>query len=223
MIMDNLPEDQKVVDLLTKLKNTNGKYPPDMLSARRRTYLKQMANVGLGIGVGTGLKDTLKGGANGSSAAATAGSKILETVLIAAIAIEAGTATYLYREKIANAIRFYMGAPTAQEVSSSSNETSSTQPTLIATIATPSATLTETPTGTALTSVADGNNQSNNNTSVNATPNPGGNQGNQYGLTPKPVRTKEDNSGSGSSNNNNTDGSGGGGNSNGGGGTNNRP
>ena len=53
--MDNLSEDQKIVDLLTKLKNSNGGYPSDMLAARRRTYLRQMANVGLGIGIGAGL------------------------------------------------------------------------------------------------------------------------------------------------------------------------
>ena len=98
--MDNLSDDQKIVDLLTKLKGSNGGYPSDMLAARRRTYLRQMANVGLGIGIGAGLKETLKGGSNGAGAASTVTGKILEIALVAAITLEAGTAAYLYREKL---------------------------------------------------------------------------------------------------------------------------
>jgi len=225
--MENLPKDQKVVDLLTKLKDSNGGYPSDMLAARRRKYLKQMANVGLGIGIGAGLKETAKGAGNGASTATTVGSKILETVLIAAITIEAGTATYLYRDKIANAIQSYISRPTVQEVASPPDKTSSTNPSLIESVGTSSVTMSATPSGTpsgtpsSSTSVADSNNKNNNggaNTSLNAnaTPNPNGNQGNQYGLTPKPVRTKENNGGSGTS-------GGGGGDANSNGGHNNKP
>jgi hypothetical protein len=227
--MDNLPEDQKVVDLLTKLKSSNGGYPSDMLAARRRTYLKQMANVGLGIGIGAGLKETLKGGGSGASAATTVTSKVLEIALIAAITVEAGTAAYLYRDKIANAIRSYISGPVAQEVTSPSDETSSNIPTsiLIETIETPLVTTTPsgTPSGTPATSVAGSNNQNNNdggaNTGVNAnaTPNPNENQGNQYGLTPKPIRTTENNGGGGG----NINGGGGGNDNGGGGGNNNKP
>jgi hypothetical protein len=225
--MEKLPEDQKVVDLLTKLKNSNGGYPPDMLAARRRTYRKQMANVGLGIGIGAGLKDSAKGGGNGASAATTLTSKILEVALIAAIAIEAGAAIYLYRDKIANAIKSYISGPAVPEVTSPSYETSSANPTAVEVLVTPSittsATPSGTPSGTSPTSVAGGNNQNNNNnTSINAnaTPNPGGNQGNQYGLTPKPIRTKDN---SGGSSQQNDIGSGGGGGNNSGSSKNNKP
>jgi len=208
--MENLSEDEKVVDLLTKLRDSNGGYPSDMLAARRRTYLKQMANVGLGIGVGAGLKEAAKGSGNGASAATTASSKLLEMALVAAIAVEAGTAAFLYRDKIANAIRSRISEPTVQEVSPPSNESSVTDPILLEAVGTPlvaasatptpSATFTSTPSGTLSTSVAGSNNQDGNdnggaNTSINANATPQGNQGNQYGLTPKPERTKESNSG----------------------------
>jgi hypothetical protein len=220
--MDNLSDDQKIVDLLTKLKGSNGGYPSDMLAARRRTYLRQMANVGLGIGIGAGLKETLKGGSNGAGAASTVTGKILEIALVAAITLEAGTAAYLYREKIAQALQSYNNGATAREVTSpsKSNETNSSDPSLIEAVGTPLATTSPTPTATpsstSSTSVAGDNNQNSNNNggantglNANSTPNPGENQGNQYGLTPKPDRNK-DNSGDGGGNNN-------------GGGTNNKP
>jgi hypothetical protein len=242
-------EDKQVIDLLTKLKGSNGGYPSDMLAARRRTYLRQMTNVGLGIGIGAGLKATLRGGGNGAGSAATAAtSKVLEIVLIAAITIEAGTAAYLYRDKIANAIQSYISKPTTPEVSSpSSEETSSTDPIVIEVLPTLQPTISGTPSGTPSgipsTSVAGSNNQSTsgqnddsvNNMSgndgtytgvqANATPDPGENQGNQYGLTPKPIRTKE-NSGSGASGGNSsesTNDGGGGGNNDGGGGNKHKP
>jgi hypothetical protein len=232
--MENLPEDQQVVELLSKLKRSSGGYPSDMLASRRRTYLRQMANVGLGIGIGAGLKHTFNGGGNGAGAASTVSSKILEMALIAAIAVEAGTVAYLYREKIVSALTSYGSTPAVQEVSSLSGETSFTNPVSIeavgtpsiASSATPSPTQSGTPSGTVSTSVAGGNNQNNNddegtNSSItaNGTPNPGGNQGNQYGLTPQPVRTTENNGGGEGSNNNDSSGGGGGsGNNNGGGG-----
>jgi hypothetical protein len=234
--MDNLSEDQKIVDLLTKLKNSNGGYPSDMLAARRRTYLRQMANVGLGIGIGAGLKETLRGGSNG--AATTLTGKIIEIALVAAIALEAGTAAYLYREKITRAIQLYNNSARAQEVTSpsTSDETNASDPSLIEAVDTPLATTSPTPTatpsGTSSTSVAESNQNSDNNNSANtglnanSTPNPGENQGNQYGLTPKPVRTTDNNGGGGGEGNNSDNGGGGsgGGNNNGnGGGNNNKP
>jgi hypothetical protein len=35
-------QDKEIVRLLTKLKETDGKYPPDLFAARRQGYLKQM-------------------------------------------------------------------------------------------------------------------------------------------------------------------------------------
>ncbi len=218
--MELTPDDQKVVDLLSKLKNSNGTYPSDILEARRQTYLKQVANVGLGIGIGAGLKNGAKSG-NGAGAVATATSKILETALIAAIAIEAGTATYLYRDKLADLIKKNTGSANVQEIAPSPNGASSLSLGLTATLESPSATITTptntpsvTPSVTPGPEIAGGNNGTN--SSVNATPQPGGNNGNQYGLTPKPVRTKDNNTNTGGNNN------GGDGNTNGGG-KNNKP
>jgi hypothetical protein len=219
--MEDLPEDKQVVDLLAKLKNSNGTYPSDMLAARRQMYQRQVANVALGLGIGAGIKHVAKGGGGASGAATAVGSKVLETVLIAAITIEAGTATYLYRDKIANAVKSYLSKPTAQEVASpaTSNESAS-NPGLISTtqMVTPSEEPSATPSGSPSPIYAGpttGNNTSGNggSNSVNAdaTPDPGDNNGNQYGLTPKPERTKD----TGGNNN------GGGGNNNGGGSNNN--
>ena len=213
--MDISPEDEQVVELLSKLKSSNGGYPSDMLESRRQTYLKQVANVGLGIGAG--LKNTAKG--NGAGAAATVTSKILETALIAAIAIEASTAAYLYRDKIADAVKTYTGKANVQVVARPTNNTSLTNPEVVEIIETSSATSTSgTPTVTASSGTPSpdlAGNTTNNitpatTTTINSTPNPGGNNGNQYGLTPKPVRTKDN------QNNNNTGGSGTGGSTGGG-------
>lgn len=239
--MENLPEDQKIVDLLTKLKNSNGAYPSDMLAARRKTYLRQMANVGLGLGIGAGLGQAAKGGNGAGVAASTVASKVLETVLIAAIVIEAGTVAYLYRDKIAEAVSALSGAPAVQEVASPSEEPSGPVLEIEAT-ETPVVTVSETPSvipsGSPSLELAGeddqngdhngpGNTGANGGVSVNATPDPGGNQGNQYGLTPKPERTKENSGSGGGTNNggggNSSDGGGGGGNNNGNGGGNNKP
>jgi hypothetical protein len=199
--MELNPEDQKVIDLLSKLKNSNGAYPSDILAARRQTYLKQVANVGLGIGIGAGLKNAAKSG-NSAGPAATVTSKILEITLIAAIAIEAGTVAYLYREKIADAIRTYTGSANAQDVFSPSDDASSPGSELLAItespsviVTTPSGTVTVpsvTTSGTPSPEVAD-DNGNNTGVSANATPDPGDSNGNQYGLTPKPERTKDTN------------------------------
>jgi len=215
--------DEKVVELLSKLKNSNGGYPSDLLASRRRMYLKQVANVGLGIGIGTGLKNSVKGG-NGAGATTTITSKILETALVAAIAIEASTAAYLYRDKITDLVKSYTTSSNVQVTAPASVDTSSKNPNVAEILVTPSITMPSvtpsgTPSGTPATTLAGNNNNNannNNGTSVNAnsTPIPNGNNGNQYGLTPKPVRTKDN------QNNNSGDGSGdsggnGGGNGNG--------
>jgi len=222
--MELTPDDQKVVDLLSKLKNSNGTYPSDILETRRQTYLKQVANIGLGIGTGAGLKNGAKSG-NGAGAVATATSKILEIALIAAITIEVGTATYLYRDKIADLIKKNTASANVQEVAPSPNGASSLSLGLTETLESPSATITAitpsntpsvTPSVTPGPELAGGNNGTN--SSVNATPQPGGNNGNQYGLTPKPVRTKDNNDTNTDGNNN-----GGGSNNGGTGGKNNKP
>lgn len=203
--MELLPNDKKVIDLLSKLKNSDGAYPSDILTARRQGYLRQVANIGLGIGVGAGLKNVAKSG-NGAGTVATITSKILETALIAAIAIEAGAAAYLYRDKIADLIRNYTSSANVQEVAPPSDNSAAEGSELIAitespsaTAATPSATAAVTLSSTLAPVISEENNGTG--SSVNATPDPGDQNGNQYGLTPKPERTKDPNPGN---NNNDT-------------------
>jgi hypothetical protein len=217
--MENLYADERIVDLLTKVKNSGSGYPSDLLAARRRTYLRQMANIGAGIGLGAGHRNTFKGGGNGAT---TAAGKAVEIALIAAIAIEVGATAYLYREKIAHAINSYLGSPTVQESSPPAPAGASViNPTATEPAATPSATASEIPSGTPSgmppTSVPDGDNQNNNNSGetspgvnvhATATPNPAENNGNHYGHTPKPDRTQENNGG-GEGNNDGSSGGGG--------------
>jgi hypothetical protein len=223
--MYNLPEDQKVVDLLTKLKRSSGGYPPEMLQARRRAYIKQVANAGLGIGIGAAIKNAVRGGSAGDRAASTTvTSKILETALMVAIALEAGTVAYIYRERITHAVKSYVNTPAVQEVTTASEQKLS-NPALLEVLGTPSAFATPTPTGTPSgtpsSELAGDNNQNNNGVNANATPNPNGNNGNHYGQTPQPVRTRENNGGAGGNNNEGgggtNNGGNGGGNNNGGG------
>ncbi len=202
------PNDQKVIDLLSKLKVSNGAYPSEIYAARRQAYLKQVASVGLGIGgVGAGLKNAAKSGNGATGTVATVTSKILETALIAAIAIEAGTAAYLYRDKIAELVRTYTGSSTVQEVvpptgagSSSNSELVGNTEAPVVTVITSSGTVIVT-SGTPSPEVAAGNNNGET-TNLNATPGPSDKNGNQYGLTPKPVRTKDNNDGGGGKNTN---------------------
>jgi hypothetical protein len=242
-MMDTLPKDQKLIDLLTKLKHTPNGYPSSMLEARRQMYLKQVANVGLGLGAGAVVQHAGKG--NGAGSAAAGGSKILEIALIAAIAIEAGAVTYLYRDQIAAFLGLIEPTPvvaTQPAFNPSMPETvGELQTPLADASATPSALPTETPApeqagengptgannGTSGNDVNSSNSSNNNASSsdsnnpasinANATPNPGGNQGNQYGLTPKPERTKENSGGGNNNGGNNPGGNNGGGNNNGGG------
>ena len=78
------PQDQKVVELLTKLKGASESYPSHMLAARRQAFLNTMAGAGLSVGTGSALNGTLKGG-GGSGAASLSIGKVLEVALIVAI------------------------------------------------------------------------------------------------------------------------------------------
>ncbi len=231
--MEHLPEDQKVVDLISKLKKSNGAYPSDMLASRRQQYLKQVANVGLGIGVGAGLKHAVKSGGNGAGTTATLGGKVLETVLIAAIVIESGTAAYLYRGKIADWIQSFT-SPTVQQAAAQSEDAASQNLEPDVVIVAPSVaasnTPSATPAGTPAPGVAGSNNDNSSSAGFNATPSPdgsvngssgnngnNGNNGNQYGLTPKPDRDKDNNGGGNGGDGGNGEGGGGNGGNGGGG------
>ena len=188
-------QDKEIVRLLTKLKEADGKYPPDLLTARRQNYLKQMGEVGLGIGAGLKIKNALNSAKVPTLSVAT--SKVLESALVVAIVVETGAVAYFYRDKLADLFQT-ITKEVAQEVTPppahTDNEIQGVGPSPAVSSTLPSATLsaspTETevePTSTPIPDVAENNNA----LSTNSTPIPNGNNGHHYGQTPKPERTKE--------------------------------
>lgn len=188
-------QDKEIVRLLTKLKEADGKYPPDLLTARRQKYLRQMGEVGLGIGAGLKIKNALNSAKVPTLSVAT--SKVLESALVVAIVAETGMVAYFYRDKLADLFQT-ITKEVAQEVTPlpahTDNEIQGVGPSPAVTSTLPSATLsaspTETevePTSTPIPDVAEDNNT----LSTNSTPIPNGNNGHHYGQTPKPERTKE--------------------------------
>jgi len=205
-MMEFDPEDQDIIQLLAKLREIEAKYPEELLAARRQSYLHRMGEVGLGLGAERGMEEIAKD-IKTPNVAPAAGT-LVETVLVDAIIVEALTLTYLYRDKLAGLVRTITAKAGVQEVTpapavTTALEIKTATPALTATMPS-AATLTmpvEIPaTGTIapLPSVAQ---QDNNNTAgvdlLNATPAPNDlngnhtNNGNHYGQTPKPERTKE--------------------------------
>jgi hypothetical protein len=187
-------QDKEIVRLLTKLKDADGKYPQDLLAARRQNYLRQMGEVGLGMGAGSAIKNAVKGEKAPSLSPAT--SKILESALVVAIVAETGTVAYFYRDKWAELFKTITKEAGIQEVTPppahTELEIQGVTPAPAVTSTLPSPTLSVSPTEIELTSTPDPGFIENNNTiSANSTPALNGNNGNHYGQTPKPERTKE--------------------------------
>ena len=191
-------KDNEVVHLLKKLKEANGGYPQEMFALRRQGYLRQVAEIGGGAGLAWGLRNTIKS-AKGSAVPPIAGT-LLEALLVVAIVAEAGTVAYFYRDKLADLFQSLSKSPRVEEVSNPPVVTSPI-PEFELTVS-PVVTETETPVGTPSLDLAaqatnQGANQGANQGSGSGqavstpTPNPNDNNGNQYGLTPKPIRTKE--------------------------------
>lgn len=194
------PKDQEVVDLLTKLKSDNGGYPPEMLAARRQTYLNHAAGMGLGAGLGTVLKNAAKNGNGATFTPPTAGT-LLEVTLVVAIVVEAGALAFFNRDKVVDFFKSFSTEANVQEIASPPVITSpfpelGISGTPITAVSTETAS--EVPTGTPVPGITDDLtiNNSEGATLISSTPNPNGNNGNNgnhYGQTPKPERTKENN------------------------------
>lgn len=209
------PADQEIVRLLAKLKRTGGTYPEPMLVARRQSYQKRMVEIGLGIGIGAGLENAAKHG--GASHAAAASSKILETAILVAIAVETGTVGYLYRDQLADFFRSLRSEPRVEVVTPApviptSQSVQGVAPSPVITATVPSATIAASPTEemivtpietplantpivkTPIPAVAGKTDVPSVNQS-NATPaavqNNTNDNGNHYGQTPMPERTKD--------------------------------
>ncbi|NWG06542.1 MAG: hypothetical protein HXY35_07640 [Chloroflexi bacterium] len=187
-------QEQIIIDLLAKLKNAEGGYPKKLLASRRQIYLKQIANMSLGMGAGTGLKNLAegpKGGLTGLHLPAIPTSTFLEAVLVVAIVIEAGIVAYRYRDKI---VEILTSAPTARaEEVVPIPITGSSQPEAATPSLTPTATPTPSPANTPTFTVTATDAQlliQSTDASATATPIPQNDNGNHYGQTPKPDRTK---------------------------------
>lgn len=195
------PEKQEIIRLLIKLKDANGAYPQDMLAARRQIYLKQMAAVGQDAG--TGIKSVVNHAKNPNVSPIT--STLLEGALVVAIVAEASTVAYIYRDKLAGLFQSSTVTPKAQEITSLPIVPTSLEvegrtpsPASISTFA--AATISVSPSEVTGVPVPDVVNPDNKAASqVSSTPVPNVNNGNHYGQTPKPARTKRP----GSNNNNN--------------------
>src|SRR5262245_46526379 len=120
------PKDYDIVKLLTKLKNANDAYPPELLTPRRQMYLRRVAEIGLGFGVVAGLKTTLKNGGHAGSFSSIAGG-LIEAALVLAIVTEAGAAAYIYRHQISSLIQSYSSQPKVEEVTSAPETIFSTE------------------------------------------------------------------------------------------------
>ncbi len=214
--MELQSKDQDVVKLLRKLKNAEAQYPEQMFVARRQMYLRRMAEIGMGIGVDTAIREPAK--APPSSTASPVTGTLLEAALVVAIVVEASAVAYFYREKLADFFQTITSDPGVHEVTSlpvasTATEIVSLTPSPVVTPLTPTATLasptlSSSPTGISVTltrtpipGVAEEESSGSAGASqANSTPVPGGNtgnpvdhddQGNHYGQTPKPERTKE--------------------------------
>ncbi len=209
------PQDVDVFQLLKKLKDANGTYPQDLLASRRQMYLKQVAEIGGGAGLAAALKNTAKTGGKVAGLPPAAGT-LLESLLVVAIVAEAGTVSYLYRDKIKEAFRSITNSPKVEQVSNPPVLSSPIPGVGISLTPIPSetGTITETVTPEVTPSLLAGqptngaasqsNGSSTSGSQAVSTPSaPKGNNGNQYGLTPKPQRTKEPGNNNNNNNNNN--------------------
>jgi hypothetical protein len=112
--MESDPEDQEIIRLLTKLKEAEAEYPEHMLVERRRSYLKRMGEVSLGIPADTAVKDAVKDVKPTNISPAT--TTLVETALVIAIIAEASTVAYFYRDRLADFFRRAVTEPRVQEV-----------------------------------------------------------------------------------------------------------
>lgn len=211
--MDSDPEDQEIIRLLTRMKDAEGEYPEHMLVARRRSYLKRMGEISLGIPADTGIKNAARDVKPTNISSAT--STIVETALVVAIIAEASTVAYFYRDRLTDFFRRTVLEPRVQEVTpppavETLLEIQEIVPSPALSVTVPSAStwsfpsptgIAVTPSGTPFPGVVENNSIDAINTGaanlLNSTPGPNdsslnnGNNGNHYGQTPKPERTKE--------------------------------
>ncbi|MBN2118830.1 MAG: hypothetical protein JW730_19830 [Anaerolineales bacterium] len=195
MELDN-PQDQDIIRLLTMLKDVRGEYPENLFVAQRQSYLKRMTEIELGMSGDRGSRNAAK--STKPPGESPASNTLLETALVVAIAAEASVMAFFYRDQLADFFQTLTTGSRAEEVTPApaiptSREVQGISPspaiTSTAAAASPTgmiAAATNTPIPVML-----GNNSSTTTPGVDSTPVPNGNEGNHYGQTPKPERTKE--------------------------------
>ncbi len=188
-------QDSEIERAFSSLKHAEPVYPAPMWEARRRVYLQRVAEISIGLGVSPALKNSLK---TDTGKPSTTLGGIIETVLILAIVGEASAAAYFYRGKIAEAFRF--DDPTTEVMVESSLTPEFASPVFEparaeeATLTvTPSLTGTPSPTA-APTEVSNGS-AGEGLSQPGVTPAPKDDNGNHFGQTPKPERTKDNGNG----------------------------
>lgn len=200
-------KDIDVFRLLQQLRESNGAYPTELLANRRQGYLKQVAEITAGAGLAAALKTAAQGTQGAGAGVSSTAGTLLETLLVVAIVAEAGTVTYFYRDKFVELYNNISKSPKVEEVlvppvnSSPIAEVMATA-TLVFTV---TATGTPTITPSQVGEMPAGQSGSNDGGSVTmssqesnpsgrpavSTPEPNDNNGNHYGQTPIPARTKE--------------------------------
>ncbi len=178
--------DHDVVKLLQNVKSIEAGYPPELLAIRRQRYIERVAKIGSGFGIASGIKkDPQTGNREGAT---TAIGSVFEKVLLVAIVAEAGAATYIYRDKIADFVRSIPSNDQKSETAPLPDFTSTELPKATETFE-PTSTITSTTAPSVVPTIP----VENNSTDLQAvsTPGPNGNNGNHYGQTPKPERTKD--------------------------------
>lgn len=217
--MEFEPEDQDVVSLLTRLKNAEDQYPEQMFAARRQTYLRQMANIGMGLSANSGISNPAADAATNLNPPPISPltSTLLETALVFAIIVETTAVAYFYRDRLADFFQTIavQSEPRVGVVASPPAPLTALEiqgvtpsPVITSTLPSTSIVISPSPTGTMnlptvppLPGVAHENEPNNSNgagvVTVDSTPVPGGSnnnspgQGSNAGQTPEPERTSE--------------------------------
>lgn len=195
--------DQDVLNLLTNLKGAESSYPSEMIESRRDMFMKQAAAMTVLAGAG-GNGSSAAGNAQTSAsgtATSTAGGSVtvnglLEIALVVAIVVEAGVATFIYRDKITDFINSTLSQKDEQTANppedSSSGVSAVIEETATATAeetgtVTVTVTSVATPTPPSLYVPAGGNGSSNSDAQATATPDPKSNPGLHLGQTKQPT------------------------------------
>jgi len=101
----------EVINLLSKLKAKTPEYPPDLLAARKATFLKQIVTITIDSpGKGGGDGGSLSSGSGGSGALggmSTAQAILLQAVIGVWIIAAMLTASYFFRDEIINLLQDY--------------------------------------------------------------------------------------------------------------------